>query len=61
LQEDIKFPHELFEGGIFGQGQLPVQKILIDFLDGRLPLPEYSSPEKFVGELNVLPLGLIAR
>jgi len=61
LQEDSKFPHELFEGGIFGQGQLPVQKILIDFLDRRLPLPEYSSPQKFVGELNILPLGLIAR
>ena len=29
----------------------------LDFLDGRLPMPEYSSPKKFVGGggLNVLP------
>ena len=37
---------------VFGR----VQKILI-FLDARLPLTEYSSPEKCVGgKLNVLPL-----
>ena len=29
-KEDVKFrPHKLFGGGIFGQGQLPLQKNLI--------------------------------